>query len=264
MSTFERDIEIIEDTLDLDLARINRDYTYGMGMAVATDHIYEYCFTESENGGQGVISRMIDAVIKFIHSINEKVASLFAKDDHIEIESFLQSETGQVQLAYDVEAINKEVDAQILEGRKMIQMISSVTGISDEKVAKFCDTCGNLVEKHGGMIVKMSAIGALRAYVAHKSLNGLDKKVSEFRGVDTHLEAWKKSYDAINADSDAKRKKKRAEKEAKRQARMQRQTHSVVTSISNMVNAAGRAKAAVSKQIAAEYAKARSKMNSKK
>lgn len=264
MSTFEQDIEIIENTLDLDLTRVNRDYMYGMGMAIVSDHIYEYCFTESENSGQGVISRMIDAIIRFIRGINERVSSLFAKDDHVEIESFLQSETGQIQLAYDVEAINKEVDKQILEGRKMIQAISSVTGISDEKVAGFCDTCGKLVENHGGMIVKMSAIGAVRAFVDHKAFNDLDKKVSDFRGVDTNLEAWKKSYDAINAGTDAKRKKKRAEKEAKRQARMQRQTHSVVNAISGMVNAAGKAKATVSKQIATEYSKVRTKMNRRK
>ena len=124
--------------------------------------------------------------------------------------------------------------------------------------------CGKLVEKHGGMIVKMSAIGAVRAFVAHKAFNDLDKKVSDFRGVDTNLEAWKKSYDAINADTDAKRKKKRAEKEAKRQARMQRQTHSVVNAISGMVNAAGKAKATVSRQIATEYNKVRTKMNRRK
>ena len=73
-----------------------------------------------------------------------------------------------------------------------------------------------------------------------------------------------KNLYAINADADAKRKKKRAEKEAKRQARMQRQTHSVVNEIYGMVNAAGKAKATVSKQIASEYSKVRTKMNRRK
>lgn len=260
MTTFENEIEIIEGTLDLDLARINRDYTYGMGMAIVTDHIYEYCMTESDNGGQGIISRMIDAIVKFIQSINEKVASLFKKDDHIDIEAFLKSQTGQVQLQYDVEAINADVEKQLLEGRKIIQAISSVTGISDAKVAKYCDTCTRLVEKHGGAIVKFAAIGAVRAYVSHNFLNGIDEKISNWRGVDSHMQAFNKTAAQIDADNAIKTANKRKAKAAKKAAKQEAQAQRVVNATSVMLKNAAAAKSKVASQISSIYNSARNSM----
>ena len=88
MTTFEHEIEIIEGTLDLEMARINRDYKYGLGMAVATESVCEYCMTEAADG-KGFFSRMIDALVSFIQKINESVANLFSKSDSIDLDSFL-------------------------------------------------------------------------------------------------------------------------------------------------------------------------------
>ena len=79
MTTFENEIEIIEGTLDLEMARINRDYKYGLGMAVATESVCEYCMTEAADGQPGFFTRMIDAIVSFIRKINESVANLFSK-----------------------------------------------------------------------------------------------------------------------------------------------------------------------------------------
>ena len=250
MTTFEHEIEIIEGTLDLEMARINRDYKYGLGMAVATESVCEYCMTESSDG-KGFFSRMIDALVSFIQKINESVANLFSKGDSIDLDSFLKSETGQVQLSYDMEAIDREVNKKVLEGRKIIQAISSATGISDAKVAKFADGCANVVKDHGVFIASVAGIGLLRAKVGKDCLKDLDKKVSDLR----HVMTYDETMDMTRAQVEKEQmERKRAKKEAKA-AKRQKQMNIVMNAMNGMIHKAGSAKATVAGEINKECSK---------
>ena len=254
MTTFEHEIEIIEGTLDLEMARINRDYKYGLGMAVATESVCEYCMTESADG-KGFFSRMIDAIVSFIQKINESVANLFSKNEHVDLDSFLQSQTGQVQLSYDMEAIDREVNKKVLEGRKIIQAISSATGISDAKVAKFADGCANVVKDHGVFIASVAGIGLLRAKVVKDCLKDLDKKVSDLR----HVMTYDETMDMTRAQVEKEQmERKRAKKEAKA-AKRQKQMNIVMNAMNGMIHKAGSAKATVAGEINKECSKFASK-----
>ena len=250
MTTFEHEIEIIEGTLDLEMARINRDYKYGLGMAVATESVCEYCMTEAADG-KGFFSRMIDAIVSFIQKINESVANLFSKNEHVDLDSFLQSQTGQVQLSYDMEAIDREVNKKVLEGRKIIQAISSATGISDAKVAKFADGCANVVKEHGVFIASAAGIGLLRAKVGKDCLKDLDKKVSDLRHVMTYDETMDMTRAQVEKDQ---MERKRAKKEAKA-AKRQKQMNIVMNAMNGMIHKAGSAKATVAGEINKECSK---------
>ena len=250
MTTFEHEIEIIEGTLDLEMARINRDYKYGLGMAVATESVCEYCMTEAADG-KGFFSRMIDAIVSFIQKINESVANLFSKNEHVDLDSFLQSQTGQVQLSYDMEAIDREVNKKVLEGRKIIQAISSATGISDAKVAKFADGCANVVKDHGVFIASVAGIGLLRAKVGKDCLKDLDKKVSDLRHVMTYDETMDMTRAQVEKDQ---MERKRAKKEAKA-AKRQKQMNIVMNAMNGMIHKAGSAKATVAGEINKECSK---------
>ena len=250
MTTFEHEIEIIEGTLDLEMARINRDYKYGLGMAVATESVCEYCMTEAADG-KGFFSRMIDAIVSFIQKINESVANLFSKNEHVDLDSFLQSQTGQVQLSYDMEAIDREVNKKVLEGRKIIQAISSATGISDAKVAKFADGCANVVKDHGVFIASVAGIGLLRAKVGKECLKDLDKKVSDLR----HVMTYDETMDMTRAQVEKEQmERKRAKKEAKA-AKRQKQMNIVMNAMNGMIHKAGSAKATVAGEINKECSK---------
>ena len=250
MTTFEHEIEIIEGTLDLEMARINRDYKYGLGMAVATESVCEYCMTEAADG-KGFFSRMIDAIVSFIQKINESVANLFSKNEHVDLDSCLQSQTGQVQLSYDMEAIDREVNKKVLEGRKLIQAISSATGISDAKVAKFADGCANVVKDHGVFIASVAGIGLLRAKVGKDCLKDLDKKVSDLR----HVMTYDETMDMTRAQVEKEQmERKRAKKEAKA-AKRQKQMNIVMNAMNGMIHKAGSAKATVAGEINKECSK---------
>lgn len=250
MTTFEHEIEIIEGTLDLEMARINRDYKYGLGMAVATESVCEYCMTEAADG-KGFFSRMIDAIVSFIQKINESVANLFSKNEHVDLDSFLQSQTGQVQLSYDMEAIDREVNKKVLEGRKLIQAISSATGISDAKVAKFADGCANVVKEHGAFIASVTGIGILRSKIGKECLKDLDKKVSDLR----HVMTYDETMDMTRAQVEKEQmERKRAKKEAKA-AKRQKQMNIVMNAMNGMIHKAGSAKATVAGEINKECSK---------
>ena len=250
MTTFEHEIEIIEGTLDLEMARINRDYKYGLEMAVTTESVCEYCMTEAADG-KGFFSRMIDAIVSFIQKINESVANLFSKNEHVDLDSFLQSQTGQVQLSYDMEAIDREVNKKVLEGRKIIQAISSATGISDAKVAKFADGCANVVKDHGVFIASVAGIGLLRAKVGKDCLKDLDKKVSDLR----HVMTYDETMDMTRAQVEKEQmERKRAKKEAKA-AKRQKQMNIVMNAMNGMIHKAGSAKATVAGEINKECSK---------
>ena len=254
MTTFEHEIEIIEGTLDLEMARINRDYKYGLGMAVATESVCEYCMTEAADG-KGFFSRMIDAIVSFIQKINESVANLFSKNEHVDLDSFLQSQTGQVQLSYDMEAIDREVNKKVLEGRKLIQAISSATGVSDAKVAKFADGCANVVKEHGVFIATVTGIGILRSKIGKECLKDLDKKVSDLR----HVMTYDETMDMTRAQVEKEQmERKRAKKEAKA-AKRQKQMNIVMNAMNGMIHKAGSAKATVAGEINKECSKLASK-----
>ena len=219
-------------------------------MAVATESVCEYCMTEAADG-KGFFSRMIDAIVSFIQKINESVANLFSKNEHVDLDSFLQSQTGQVQLSYDMEAIDREVNKKVLEGRKIIQAISSATGISDAKVAKFADGCANVVKEHGVFIASAAGIGLLRAKVGKDCLKDLDKKVSDLR----HVMTYDETMDMTRAQVEKEQmERKRAKKEAKA-AKRQKQMNIVMNAMNGMIHKAGSAKATVAGEINKECSK---------
>ena len=116
-----------------------------------------------------------------------------------------------------MEAIDREVNKKVLEGRKIIQAISSATGISDAKVAKFADGCANVVKDHGVFIASVAGIGLLRAKVGKDCLKDLDKKVSDLRHVMTYDETMDMTRAQVEKDQMERKRAKKEAKAAKRQ-----------------------------------------------
>ena len=221
MLALEKSLEIINESFDLELARINRDYNYMTQMAEITGMDPAYMM---ESGGQNpsapgknVIQRIIDAVVKFIQDVTASIKAAFAKDRMEDVEQYLSSQTGQVQLSYDMEGIEAAVDKQILQGRKIVQKISSATGISDATIAKFSDECADVVNKYGGAVIQLGAISAIRKKCADVFLNGTDRKVQNlFHGE----EGEKFTYQSRKAAEDWERDRPKREKEAARKEKM--------------------------------------------
>lgn len=252
--TFDKEMEIIEKTLDLDMLRADRDFRYEMSMAVLTDQMDVFCFVESEDGSgaKNIFSRIIDAIIQFLHDVNASIRNLFAEDKSVDMAAYANSKTGKVQLAYDVQSVEKEVDERIMEGRKLVQAISSGTGISDEKVAAFVDKCKGGVQKYAGYVVGVAALSVVRKYVAEHAFKGADSWLSNLKNVCTAEEAKGHSIRNIRSMNAAKKTAASAEKAGKKvanEAKKQRQKQSIVNAIAGLCKSAGNARAAVAKQL---------------
>lgn len=276
MMTFEESLEVITESFDLELARANRDfnYAYGMVMVEGTMPTFSYSINEAGEEGNtekksgGLLTRMIDAIVKFFQDLNNAISNAFKADTNVDVESYMNSMTGQVKLAYDMEAVQRHVDKQLLQGRKLIQAISSTTGVSDETVAKFCDSCTNIATEFGGPIVKMAAVSKIRDYVANSCLKKADQKVSALRGCETwdqkqaRREAQAQTDKAIK---DYDKKMKRAQFMAKHQniAKVDAQKQRVINAMAGMCKEAGNCKKKVFAQVNGIYNQAKAKVTKK-
>ena len=113
---------------------------------------------------RGMIDKVRDIIAGFKASIGGKNA--------ISAEDYINSETAQVELQYDIMAMQKEIDQEYLEARKIVNSISSVTNVPIEKVAAFCDKMDAKLHKNkdkfipaGKAIMKTAAIDGIRKSV---------------------------------------------------------------------------------------------------
>ena len=272
MMTFEDELDIITESFELDLIRAERDFHYAYEMALASDipfqHYVQAMYEAGENeivdnGDSGkkksIFSRIIDSIVRFIQDLNTSISNIFRKEQESEdtsaVEAYFASQTGQVRLSYDMQAMEQAVNKKILEGRKVVQAISSTTGVPDDVVAQYCDSCVQLVDEYGGSLVRIAALDKIRKYVSEGCLKGMDAKVSKFK----ECETWEQKTARVERERQAAKVAAKATKDMKRAAQLQK----VATSVSNMVKKAGTAKRKVASEIRGQYNAARSKLSRK-
>lgn len=162
MSNREINITFLENQIELD--RILNDYLIEsdiLSLGIFTEDEEEAVPEQKENGFITFVKRTTDAILNMLKNLGNAIASLFNGKEHMSTDDFLASNTGQTFYVSDIEAINKECDEKILEGRKMIQAISRGTNIDDHTVAKFVDGAANFTSKYGKKAVEAGVIVAL-------------------------------------------------------------------------------------------------------
>ena len=126
---------------------------------------------------RGMIDKVRDIIAGFKASIGGKNA--------ISAEDYMNSETAQVELQYDIMAMQKEIDQEYLEARKIVSSISSVTNVPIEKVAAFCDKMDAKLHANkdkfipaGKAIIKAAAIDQVRKNV-YKTVANTDELMKQ-------------------------------------------------------------------------------------
>lgn len=238
MITFEESVDIMTQQFDLDIRRLNNEYDFAFEMALVTDSFTSYDMfvyeevndTDDGNGGvkkDSFIIRIINYIKKLIADIKASIRNGFmSEEDAITVEKYLQSQTGQMQLEYDINAIQRSVDKQMVAGRKIIQQLAKFIPVEDVEIARFVDTTTNILGSIGKVMVPVSILGTIRRTAMHNTLNGLDKKVSDLKGTFTYGEARQK--EAIEAQL-----KKNMEKST-RKAKVEKQKREVINAIAKM------------------------------
>jgi CHASE3 domain sensor protein len=139
-----------------------------------------YCYTEdgdeapasTEKKSLGkTIADKIRAILKAISDIIEIFKANFSKNK-LTVEEYLSSETGQMEIQLNIEAIHKEIDEEYLAARKIVSKISNVTNFPAEDVAAFCDKWEARIHNNrdkiipaGKAVASTAAISAVRKQV---------------------------------------------------------------------------------------------------
>ena len=237
MMTLTESLDIVVESFDLELELINRDFNYANGISMIegvsmTDFmdIFEERAKKEQPipeppapaGGEKktFFSRVLDSIVRFFQNINDRIASHFTSgEEDVDLSDYMNSDLGKVQLEYDLDKVETFVNKQFLKGRKLVQLISSASGVSDEKVAAFCDECTQSVIDNSGPIIEFFAIDRVREKIANKSFKKIDKWVSDLRKVET----WDEKRTRVGAELDAQNAAAERQKMLKKESRREKQ-----------------------------------------
>lgn len=274
MLTFEESVNIAFEQFDLNMKKVNADFTYAFEMAQLMDSYtsYEMLMYEEVQDDDGevvekkdsIITRVINYVKRLIADIKASIRNAsMPEEEALTVERWLQSQNGQVQLQYDIAAIEQAANKQMVQGRKMIQRLAQFLPFEDTEIAKFVDTCTNFVIQKGKVVVPIAALGMIRRKCSENVLNGLDKKISEFKAIDPYktpgeIKAEKKA--AKQAVKAAKKAEKATADAAKKQ-KCEQQKMQICNAITKMSKDVGTACSNVYGTIEKTYRSAKQRMN---
>lgn len=160
---YSKQFDILERQFDIDIQRLYARAMYESQIEMIDGKYMTEAESQTEVNGtnENLLQKIIAKVRLFIRNFLDSVSNLFKSKEHVDIDSYLASNTGQMEMEYDIKQIQSNLDNEMLKGRKLVQKISSVTGASDEEVANFCDGAARIIQKHGKTAVKIGITFAL-------------------------------------------------------------------------------------------------------
>ena len=283
---FEKSIAIIDRTYSLDMERINRDAMFEFGMAEVNGAIPQYMFAyyeapAAEGTAKNPFLRIIDAIKRFLSDLAASIADAFGKEnDYTAIDDYLRSQPGKVQLSYDLNEVESRVDAQLRQGRKLLQFIAKHGPLDDKTLLNFADKCASAVMDNQAFLkvgVKLAVVETTRAKACGSTFKKWEKELDQTRELNRGAFFSQFSLDdgAIDPTKDRQVKKflKEEEKRLKKQEKAnaavntkkaEQQRLAILNSMSNMVHKGGNAFAKVAGEVRGVYNNARQKMKREK
>lgn len=114
--------------------------------------------SENEAPKENIFKRILNKILKAIEGFIEGLQNMFSGKKAIDAEEYFKSSTAKIKMKQDVKEINRIVDDEIRKGSKLLQLVSSKTGISDEAIDKWIGA-GTAALKTVGPAVVPAAIG---------------------------------------------------------------------------------------------------------
>ena len=172
-SSFERDYTILEKSFDIEFDKIINNYTTESALLTLEED--ETFLEAAGNKFSDAVHKIIDTIVNFINSFIEMIENAFSNKKHITGDDFINSKTGQLAFNADAKKIQAQIDDEVLKGRKIIQAISSKTGIDDKTVAEFCDTAFDVGKSVGKFVLPITAAWGVKTFILKSMKNNKDK-----------------------------------------------------------------------------------------
>lgn len=230
-SIFEGTNDPIITQFEIDVLKINTKYMFESTLGITCDLFVE----ETENEvQQSSFSKWLEkitvAIKKFLSDMRNMFKDMFSKQEHLDIDAYINSGTGSFELEYDLQVVQSKVDDEMRKGRKIIQQIANNANIDDRIVEAYVDNAADFLNKRGReTLVSAAAIKQLNMSAAKidsmedmidaasndaKKVKGDPKKeklVSRVFNTMTHL-----ASEATKARADFSKKLKQAVKKSKK------------------------------------------------
>ena len=127
----------------------------------------------------GVLQSIIGAIQRLFNSFINMIQNIFGKKQNMSAEDYLKAPNTKIQLEADIDKMADALDRELVEGRTIIQKISSNTGVDPQMVASYTDMAASAIKK---FVIPM-AIPAFSAWainkVVRKKMNNMKKTVDE-------------------------------------------------------------------------------------
>lgn len=187
-SDFLRNYDILFRQFEIDVSRLHNQ----MILESSLYDMEEQLFCEAEtldisttpsksknnNKFMTAISQIGKAVSNFIKDVIDMIANIFNTSSHVDLQSYLDSATGSIELDYDLDRVNKQVRDKIREGRKLIKAISSKTGVDESLINDYVDAASKGIQKYGTTIIKTAGTYAQIQRVTGE-LTGLKQEMED-------------------------------------------------------------------------------------
>ena len=177
MPSDDEEISFCEDALELGILDHNAS------IAIALYEQQMYLEEGDANSDDGVFQKMKNAILAILEKIDSVIRGfldsfkVFSKN-HLTAEKFMNSNTGQLQLAGDLFKIQKEIDREYLQLRPLVSKISNATGKDIEDVAKLADQITEHVQTYGKKYGK-AAVKIASAVAVNKLANDCVDKMED-------------------------------------------------------------------------------------
>jgi hypothetical protein len=132
----ERSFIAIETAFEIAVASANKEYEFESNLISfnSEEIFHEATDAKKENAFVKFVKGICNAIRNLFAGIAESISNIFDTRKDINMEDVLKSSKAKVQLDKDINKLNDVVDDEIRKGNKLLQMISSTTGISDDKI----------------------------------------------------------------------------------------------------------------------------------
>ncbi len=166
-----------ETALNIEIERATNDYMYESGLISLNDNsifIESQDATESSTGKKHenifikALKAICNAIRNFIGDIVSVIAGLFDGRENIKPEEYFESPTAKVRLDRDVKQLEYIVDDEIRKGNKLLQKVSSKTGVSDEEIDSWVRTGATKLEKLAPILIPVATAFGFKMYFNHK------------------------------------------------------------------------------------------------
>jgi hypothetical protein len=113
---------------------------------------------ENKSRFSKTLSKIAEAISKFINDVIQMVSDMFSgSKKHLDLETYLNSAQGSIEMEKDLERVHKQVREEIRSGRKLIKAIARGTGIDESEINNYVDKAVDGIQDHGKTIIKTAS-----------------------------------------------------------------------------------------------------------